>query len=204
MTWYYAYNQDLWPVLISVVLIIFLGFFSWHRRTVPGARAFAIGCLFALLWVIGSGLEIAALDFQTKVFWLRFHALWQIPTVTALGCFFLEYAGFGRFLTRRNLILLSLPAMFIFGLMVTNDLHHLIWTSFAMDEYPFYGLISRRLTIHSVFPSGSRTRKIVSNCGFVSPHSSLAMTGCFTPLVSSSIFCDMPACLLTSERCSMS
>ena len=135
MTWNYAFSQDLWPAMISVALTIILGIYSWYRRNVPGARAFAIGCLFAMLWSIGSCLEIAALDFSTMVFWVKFHALWQIPMVTALSCFFLEYAGLGRFLTRRNLVLLSIPALLIFSLMVTDNYHHLIWASFAMDEY---------------------------------------------------------------------
>lgn len=135
MTWHYAYNQDLWPAMISVILAIILGLYSWYRRNVPGARAFAIGCLFAMLWAIGSCLEIAAQDFSTKVFWIKFHALWQIPLVTALSCFFLEYAGLGRFFTRRNLVLLSIPAVLVFSLMVTNNYHHLIWTSFSLDKY---------------------------------------------------------------------
>ena len=135
MTWYYAYSQDLWPAMISVALTIILGFYSWYRRNIPGAKAFAIGCLFAMLWSIGTSLEIAAVDFSTKVFWIKFHALWQIPVVTSLSCFFLEYAGFGRFLTRRNLILLSIPALLIFSLMVTNDYHNLIWASFSLEDY---------------------------------------------------------------------
>ncbi|MBE0451861.1 MAG: hypothetical protein IBX70_13625 [Clostridia bacterium] len=88
-----------------------------------------------MLWGIGSSLEIAALDFSTKVFWMKFHALWQIPTVTALNIFFLEYAGFGRFLSRRNLMLLSIPAVLVFSLMLTNNYHHLIWTSFSLDQF---------------------------------------------------------------------
>ena len=63
MTWHYAYSQDLWPAMISGALAIMLGFYSWHRRHVPGAKAFVIGCLFAALWVLGSCMEIAALDF---------------------------------------------------------------------------------------------------------------------------------------------
>jgi len=135
MTWQYAYSQDLWPAMISVALVVLLGLYSWYRRNVPGAKAFAIGCFLAMLWGIGTCLEISATDFATKVVWIKFHALWQVPVVTALSCFFLEYAGLGRFLTRRNLILLSIPAGIIFLLMVTNDFHHLIWTSFTMDEY---------------------------------------------------------------------
>ena len=135
MTWEYTYSQDLWPAMVSVALTIYLGIFSWHRRKVPGAIAFAVGCLFAMFWSVGTCLEIAAVDFSTKVFWFKFHALWQIPTVTALSCFFLEYAGLGRLLTRRNIILLSIPALLIFSLMVTNNYHYLIWSSFSMDGY---------------------------------------------------------------------
>lgn len=135
MTWEYAYSQDLWPAMVSVFLTFYLGYFSWRRRKVPGALAFAVGCFFAMLWTIGSCLEIAAVDFSTKVFWVKFHALWQIPTVTALSCFFIEYAGFGRFLTRRNLILISFPVIVFFSLMVTDQYHHLIWTSFSMEEH---------------------------------------------------------------------
>jgi len=118
---------------MSVALATVLGVYSWYRRSVPGARAFAIGCLLATLWALGSCLEIAAVDFPTKVFWLQFHALWQIPMVTDLCCFFLQYAGLGRFLTRRNLVLFAIPAVLVFGLMVTNRYHHLIWTSFRLE-----------------------------------------------------------------------
>jgi PAS domain S-box-containing protein len=142
MNWHYAFSQDLWPAMISVALAVILGVYSLYRRKVPGAMAFAIGCLFAMLWAIGACMEIAAVDFAAKVFWLQFHALWQIPLVTALSCFFLEYAGFGRFLTRRNLILFAIPALLVFGLMMTNRYHHLIWTSFTLDEFvmPHYGV----------------------------------------------------------------
>ena len=135
MTWGYAYSPDLWPAMVSFALTLYLGLFSWRRRRVLGAKAFAIGCFFAMLWSIGSSLEIAAIDFSTKVFWIKFHALWQLPTVTVLSFFFLEYAGFGRFLTRRNLVLLSLPAVVIFCLMLTNNYHYFIWESFSMEQY---------------------------------------------------------------------
>ena len=43
-------------------------------------------------------------------------------------------------------------------------------------------------TTANVLPKGANTFKIVSNCGLVLPFSILAMTGCFTPLNSSSFF----------------
>ena len=46
-------------------------------------------------------LEAAAVDPGTKIFWLKFVTLWQLPLVTAATCFVLQYAGLGRWLTRR-------------------------------------------------------------------------------------------------------
>ena len=84
MSWLYSFSSDIWPALITLALAIILGSYSWRRRSVPGAKAFAIGCLFATLWVLGSVLEIAATDFSTKVFWLKFQAIWQLPTITSI------------------------------------------------------------------------------------------------------------------------
>ena len=39
----------------------------------------------------------------------------------------------GRWLTRRNLVLLSIPCLLFAGLMLTNDLHHLMWVGFTYE-----------------------------------------------------------------------
>jgi signal transduction histidine kinase len=135
MTWAYTYDPHLWPALVTTILTILLGWYSWRRRNVSAAKPFAIGCLFASLWAVGSVLEVAAVDFSTKVFWIKFQAVWQLPTATALTCFVLEYARLGRWLTRRNLILLSVPPFLALVLIITNDYHHLFWTQFPVGEY---------------------------------------------------------------------
>jgi PAS domain S-box-containing protein len=129
------YDPHLWPPLITTVLTIMLGWYSWRRRHLPGARPFAIVCLFASLWAVGSTLEMSAADFSTQVFWVRFQAAWQLPTATALLCFVLEYAGSGRWLTRRNLFLLAIPPLLTLLLIITNDRHNLIWTGFRTGEH---------------------------------------------------------------------
>jgi hypothetical protein len=45
----------------------------------------------------------------------------------------LEYAWPGRWLNRRNLALLSIPCLLAVVLVLTNDLHHWIWRSFAFQ-----------------------------------------------------------------------
>ncbi len=129
----YAYTPTIWPSVFTVLLLIALSLYSGRRRSVPGALPFAIGSLFAALWAFGSVMEVAAVEVQTKIFWFKFQGVWQLPTATATTCFILDYAWPGRWLTRRNLVLLSIPCMLSLGLILTDDLHHLTWRRFDYD-----------------------------------------------------------------------
>lgn len=133
MIWDYAYTPNIWPSVFTTFLFIVLAVFSWLRRSVPGALPFMIACLFGAAWAAGSVMEYAALDLTTKIFWVKFQAAWQLPSVTALTCFILEYTWPGRWLTKRNLALLSIFVFLSLGLISTDDLHHLMWRGFAFD-----------------------------------------------------------------------
>jgi hypothetical protein len=114
MTGSYAYTPQVWLSLLTVVLLVALAIFGWRRRNVPGAVPFTVGCLFAALWAAGSFMEYAVADVATKILWVKFQAVWQLPATTAITCFILEYAWPGRWLTRRNLALLSVvPLLFL-------------------------------------------------------------------------------------------
>jgi len=93
MRWTYAYDPHIWPPLVTAILPAILGQYGWQRRNFPGAKPFTILCLFAFLWAVGSILEISATDFTAKIFWIKFQAIWQIPTTTVLPWFVLDYAG---------------------------------------------------------------------------------------------------------------
>ena len=88
--------------------------------SVPAARPLVAAWLFRVLWLLGIALEEAALDPGTKIAWFKFQALWQLPAATAGLLFVLEYAYPGRWLTRRNLILLSIPVLLDILLIVTG------------------------------------------------------------------------------------
>lgn len=133
MNGHYTYTPYIWSSFFTVILLIALSIYSGRRRNVPGALPFMIGCLFAALWAAGSVMEYAAVDVETKIFWVKFQGVWHLPVATIILCFVLEYAWPGRWLTRRNLTLLSIPPLLILGLVVTNNLHHLVWRSFEFD-----------------------------------------------------------------------
>ena len=131
----YSYNSDIWPALITLAIVIYLGVYSWRRRNIPAAKPFIIACLLGGFWTIGAILELSAVDFSTQIFWVKFQAIWQLPVAATITCFVLRYAGLGRWLTRRNYVLLFLFPLLRALLMITNYFHCLIWTGFGMNGH---------------------------------------------------------------------
>jgi signal transduction histidine kinase len=120
----------LWPYLATMGLLAALSWFAWQRRSVPGARPFVVACLASFLWAGGSAAALAATDPSAKLAWYKFLAVWLLPATTAALCFALEYVQPGRWLTRRNLMLLAIPSGVALILIVTNDLHHWLLRGF--------------------------------------------------------------------------
>ncbi|HSN77253.1 MAG TPA: histidine kinase N-terminal 7TM domain-containing protein [Anaerolineae bacterium] len=133
MSEFYVYTPAVWPPFAIALFTAVLALYSWQRRIVPGAQPFAVACLFATLWLAGIVFEVAAADVATKYTWIRFQTVWLLPAITAMTCFALEYAYPGRWLTRRNLILLSIAPVLSLLLILSNDLHHILWLDNSTD-----------------------------------------------------------------------
>jgi PAS domain S-box-containing protein len=106
------YTSSIWLLLVTVLLLLVLAIYSWRRRSVPGALQFMAGCLFTVLATTGMLMANLVVEPEAKIFWFRFQASWLPPGATAITCFVLEYACPGRWLSRRNLLLLSIMPLF--------------------------------------------------------------------------------------------
>jgi PAS domain S-box-containing protein len=131
----YSYSADIWPALLTLALIIYLCWYSWGRRNIPAAKLFIIACFLGGFCTLGVILELLAVNFSTKVFWVKFQAIWELPGGAVIACFIFQYAGLGRWLNLRNYTLLFIVPLLSVLFIVTNDLHHLIWTGFQMHGY---------------------------------------------------------------------
>ncbi len=129
----YTYTPGILLSVFTVLMWLALAVYGWRRRDEPGARPFAIGALFGAAWSAAAVMEYAAVDFTTKVFWFKVQANWQLPAIPAATCFVLEYAWPGRWLTRRNLALLSIAPVLFVAMTLTSHRHHLAWRGFAYD-----------------------------------------------------------------------
>jgi len=146
MTFPYEYSPYIWPMLASAVFLGALAAYAWRHRTTPGAIAFAWSAVLVGLWAIGNTLEMSTPDLATRVFWLKVQmALSLYPPVTVV-CFILEYAGLGRWLSRRNLALLFAPAVAITPIYFVDA--SLLWTPVLVD-----GVIRRELTPLALVPN---------------------------------------------------
>lgn len=133
MTWPYSYFPHICLPIFTVFLLITLSVSSWRGRSVPGALAFAMASLFTALWAVGWVIEYAAINLEVKTTWVKFQAIWQLPATTAITCFILEFARPGRWLTRRNLILLSIVPLLNVVAILTGEFYHLEWRGFGFD-----------------------------------------------------------------------
>ncbi len=82
-------------------------------------------------------MEFAATTLPLRIFWAKFEAVWQLPAATTITCFVLEYAWPGRWLTRRNLAILTIGPLVVLGMILTNNQYHLMWRSFSLDGSAF-------------------------------------------------------------------
>jgi signal transduction histidine kinase len=101
---------------------------------------FAIASLFTALWAVGLAMEYAAIDLAVKTNWVKFQVVWQLLATTTITCFILEFAWPGRWLTRRNLILLFIFPLLNVVLILVNEFYHLDWLGFGFrgSALPLY------------------------------------------------------------------
>ena len=119
----YTYTPQIWPSVITVILLIALATYSLRRRSVPGALPFAIGCLLVVPLTVSLVMTYLAVDAKALLFWAKFEDIWWLPAATATTCFILEYAWPGRWLTRRNLFLLSIVPLLSILLIPISDFY---------------------------------------------------------------------------------
>ena len=131
----YEYTPYIWLVLVSVALSTVLLIQAIRYRSAPGGVPTAFLLSFVILWMLAKGLSIAATDNIVRIFWFKFQAVLLVPIVTAALCFAVEYAGLGRFLNRRTLVLLAIVPLVFLILIMTNQIHHLVWTRIWFDGY---------------------------------------------------------------------
>ena len=137
----YSYTPEIWPAIVTLALMVFLGQYSWRRRHIRGARLFVVACAMCSPWILGVIMEILAVAASAQVFWFQFQAVWLPAVAATITCFILRFAGLDAWLNRRTVALLFLvPALHALAI-ATNPIHQLVWTGFEITTQvvPLHG-----------------------------------------------------------------
>lgn len=101
---------------------------AWRRRPAPGAWPTVLLMLAVAQWSLAYALELGSANIGAQLFWAKVQYLGIVSVPVMWLILALEYTGLERWLTRRNLILLTIVPLLTLLLVWTNDLHGLIWT----------------------------------------------------------------------------
>jgi PAS domain S-box-containing protein len=100
-----------------------LAIFAWRHHSTPGATSFAalMGCV--AWWSIGYAIQLSFIALRAKVIQsnINYIAIFIVPL--AWLAFALQYTGHEKWLTRRNLALLSIVPIILLGVVWTDSLH---------------------------------------------------------------------------------
>ena len=122
------------PQLLACLTSVGVGAYVWRRRNTHGARALLVVMLATAEWSLLSALHKAVPDLSSKLFLARIQYLGIVTTLPALLVFALQYTGCDRWVTGRNVLLLSVFPVMILLMAWTNPHHGLIWKSITLTS----------------------------------------------------------------------
>ncbi len=103
---------------------------AWQRRESQTARvlvALLIACGF---WPFAAGMRISHSDLLWQLSWLRLTWISMLLLPLLWFSFILRFIGYGRWFTRRRVVLLVVPLLIFYALVLTNESHHLVSVQF--------------------------------------------------------------------------
>ncbi len=121
------------PVVASGIVSAWLALTAWRRRPAPGATSFCLLMLAVAEWSLGYALELASADLPSQLFWANVQWLGVVTAPAAWLVFALQYTGQARWLSRRNLAVLTIEPLVILLLVWTNNIHGLIRNNIRLD-----------------------------------------------------------------------
>lgn len=121
------------PLLAVSALSIGTGIYIWFHYRSPMGRTGAVTILAATEWIGTYALRLAGGDLPTKVFWGKMQYPGIVILPVAWLAFAVLYTGREKWLTRYTVAGLSLVPAITLLLVLTNERHELIWSSFTIN-----------------------------------------------------------------------
>ena len=131
----------LYTILLSLTasILIITALYIWWSSQVPGAKMVTLLILTGTLWILAYARELSTVSMSAKLFLdkVQISAMAVVPTLWIV--YTLQFSGLEKWLTHKNVALLSIVPCSTILLIFTNESHNLLWSNI--------GLISRGSTM---------------------------------------------------------
>ncbi len=131
-------------LVASFIIFMYIASYSFRHRKVPGAFAFFILIICAVIWSLGSFFELHTATLQGKIFWRNLEQIGVFGLPISTVYFAVVYTRHTRSI--KYVIAAAMPQVLSVLLIFTNDLHHLMRVSCALEHSAEFG---ESLVVHS-------------------------------------------------------
>ncbi len=133
MPW--QFNTYALALMGSALAASVVAVYAWRRRSAPGAKALALLAIGAAEWSLTYAIAIGYGDLETRIFWAKVQYLGIQLIPLAIVIFIFQYTGYEKWLTKRNVLYLSIIPFITIWLAWTNENHRLIWKHAALETH---------------------------------------------------------------------
>ena len=120
--------------LALTFVLIWIAYSIWVRRPGAGISPFVIMAIGLSIWTFGNFGRLTVTVFSAKVLFthITYVGITIVPPAWLLFC--LAYTGKGKWMTRRNILLLFIQPIMVQIAIFTNPIHLSFWKEFYLEE----------------------------------------------------------------------
>ena len=129
------YNISLIEFIITTVIILILLYYFDFLKNKYQQILSSVVFLGCLLWMIGNLLELGMIDTQVKIFMNYIKYVSSEIVIIAWFIFFIYFIGYKKWLSKRNIIFISIIPFIMILSVFTNEYHHLFFKNINLITY---------------------------------------------------------------------
>ena len=129
----YQFTTNSFIELITAFVAVFVIIILWKQRKSSEVKYLILLELMVAIWATTYAFEFATADLSKKILWseLSYFGIAFLPVFYFL--FTTAFSRNNKLINKRNILLLFIIPFITLILALTNNLHHLIWTSVSLD-----------------------------------------------------------------------
>ena len=112
---------------LSLLIALFLTFYTWKRRKVPGALYVSMALMGVTLWSFCGINQVMATTLVSNVFWSQISYIGVVIIAPTWFLFAVTYTQNEKWITKSRLFLLMVIPSIVLAMVFTNQWYGLIW-----------------------------------------------------------------------------